>query len=79
MRAATAFRALTLLAASLGLIAVAASPARALERFAVVVGNNQGGPGKVRLWFAEEDAKRFIVSESGVVVIPKGARIEEGG
>jgi glucose-1-phosphate adenylyltransferase len=27
----------------------------------------------------EEDAKRFIVSESGVVVIPKGARIEEGG
>ncbi len=26
----------------------------------------------------EEDAKRFTVSESGVVVIPKGARIEEG-
>ena len=26
----------------------------------------------------EEDAQRFTVSESGVVVMPKGTRIEEG-
>ena len=33
--------------------------ARAAARFAIVVGNNEGAPGRARLWFAERDAERF--------------------
>lgn len=34
-------------------------PAAAAARFAVVVGNDVGAPGRPRLWFAEKDAERF--------------------
>ena len=33
--------------------------AQAAARFAVVVGSNEGAPGRARLWFAEHDAERF--------------------
>ena len=36
-----------------------ALPANAAARFAVVVGNNIGAPGRAKLWFAERDADRF--------------------
>ncbi len=35
------------------------APALATERFAIVVGNNQGSGERARLWFAERDAERF--------------------
>jgi hypothetical protein len=47
---------------ALGVAALAPPPARAQQdaaRFAVVVGANQGSPGRPPLWFAERDADRF--------------------
>ncbi|MDQ3264322.1 MAG: caspase family protein [Myxococcota bacterium] len=35
------------------------APAWAVERFAVVVGNNRGGEGRSPLWYAERDAERM--------------------
>ncbi len=36
--------------------------ARGAARFAVVVGSNEGAPGRARLWFAEHDAERFATA-----------------
>jgi hypothetical protein len=47
-------RRLALLAAALAPLQVSAA-----ARFAVVAGNNLGGAGRPRLWFAEKDAERF--------------------
>jgi hypothetical protein len=37
---------------------LAAAPAGAAQRFAVIAGNDEGGQGRARLWFAERDAER---------------------
>jgi hypothetical protein len=49
-------RAAALLAAAL---VAAPGTAAAAARFAVIVGNDLGGPSRPRLWFAERDAERF--------------------
>ena len=36
-----------------------AAPAGAAQRFAVIAGNDEGGQGRVRLWYAERDADRM--------------------
>ncbi len=36
-----------------------AAPAGAAQRFAVIAGNDEGGQGRARLWFAERDADRM--------------------
>jgi hypothetical protein len=54
--------------------------ARAAARFAVVAGQNEGAPGRPRLWFAEKDAERFrrALAELGgfqadrIVAVPTG-------
>ncbi len=45
-------------AAAIALL-VAAAPAGAAQRFAVIAGNDEGGQGRARLWFAEKDADRI--------------------
>jgi len=59
-----------------------AAPAGAAKRFAVVAGNDEGGQGRARLWFAERDADRIAsavrelgdFSEGNVIVLHgKGA------
>jgi hypothetical protein len=65
-------KALAVLAALL-----AAAPAGAAQRFAVIAGNDLGGQGRARLWFAERDADRVAAavrelgdfSEKNVVVL----------
>jgi hypothetical protein len=46
-----------------------AAPSSALERFAIVIGNNAGSGARAKLWFAERDAQRFArtLSELGDV------------
>src|SRR3954471_7315157 len=39
-----------------------ATPAVAAQRFAVIAGNDQGGQGRARLWFAERDADRMAAA-----------------
>src|SRR3954464_8286872 len=39
-------------------VLLAAAPAGAAQRFAVIAGNDEGGQGRARLWFAERDADR---------------------
>jgi len=46
-------------AAALIAVALAASPAVAAERLAILVGNNRGLPGEVRLRYAESDAEKI--------------------
>ena len=54
-----------------------AVPAGAAQRFAVIAGNDEGGQGRARLWFAERDADRIAgavrelgdFSEKNVVVL----------
>ena len=54
-----------------------AAPVGAAQRFAVIAGNDEGGQGRVRLWFAERDADRIAeavrelgdFSEKNVVVL----------
>jgi len=36
--------------------------AHGAARFAVVVGSNEGAPGRARLWYAEKDAERFAAA-----------------
>ena len=38
---------------------LAALPAHAAARFAVIAGNNRGATGRAQLWYAERDAERF--------------------
>jgi hypothetical protein len=70
-------------ALSLALLAPAAALA-APARYAVLVGSNDGGVGRPRLWFAEKDAERFrqTLLELGDfpadhVVLLRGARAAE--
>jgi hypothetical protein len=48
-------------------VALVPTRAHATERFAIVVGNNEGAPERARLWFAERDAEQFAhtLSELG--------------
>src|SRR3982750_3819733 len=39
-----------------------ATPAVAAQRFAVIAGNDEGGQGRARLWFAERDAERVAAA-----------------
>jgi len=56
---------------------LAAAPAWAAQRFAVIAGNDEGGQGRARLWFAERDAERVAsavrelgdFSENNVIVL----------
>jgi len=56
---------------------LAAAPAGAAQRFAVIAGNDEGGQGRARLWFAEKDADRVAAavrelgdfSEKNVIVL----------
>jgi hypothetical protein len=41
---------------------LAAAPAGAAQRFAVIAGNDEGGQGRARLWFAERDADRVAAA-----------------
>jgi hypothetical protein len=41
---------------------LAAAPAGAAQRFAVIAGNDLGGQGRARLWFAERDADRVAAA-----------------
>lgn len=55
---------------------LAAAPAQALRRFAVIVGNNRGGDGTRPLRFAEDDARRIfdiLVRLGGV--LPEDAQL----
>src|SRR5262249_51295517 len=40
-------------------VLLAAAPAGAAQRFAVIAGNDEGGQGRARLWYAERDADRI--------------------
>ncbi|MGE5049354.1 MAG: caspase family protein [Deltaproteobacteria bacterium] len=41
---------------------LAAAPAMAAQRFAVVAGNDEGSQGRARLWYAQKDAERMSVA-----------------
>src|SRR3954470_1920332 len=41
---------------------VAAAPAGAAQRFAVIAGNDEGSQGRARLWYAQKDADRMSVA-----------------
>ena len=43
-------------------VLLAAAPAGAAQRFAVIVGNDEGGQARARLWFAERDAERVAAA-----------------
>ena len=75
--------ALTAAAVSLALLAPAAASAEP-GRYAVLVGSNDGGAGRPRLWYAEKDAERFshTLVELGDfpedhVVLLRGARVAQ--
>jgi hypothetical protein len=63
---------------------LAAAPAAAAQRFAVIAGNDEGGQGRARLWFAERDADRVAAavrelgdfSEKNVLVL-RGKNADE--
>src|SRR3954465_1300779 len=58
-------------------VLLAAAPAGAAQRFAVIAGNDEGAQGRARLWYAEKDADRMAAavrelgdfSEKNVVVL----------
>ena len=61
---------------------LAAAPAGAAQRFAVIAGNDEGAQGRARLWYAERDADRMasavrelgdFSAENVVVLRGKGA------
>ncbi|HYS07524.1 MAG TPA: caspase family protein [Myxococcales bacterium] len=43
-------------------VLLAAAPAGAAQRFAVIAGNDEGGQGRARLWYAERDADRMAAA-----------------
>ncbi len=45
--------------------------ARAAERFAIVIGSNEGSVGRAKLWFAEEDAEHFAKTLMELGELPK--------
>src|SRR3954468_18910641 len=63
---------------------LAAAPAGAAQRFAVIAGNDEGAQGRARLWYAERDADRMGAavrelgdfSEKNVVVL-RGKNADE--
>ena len=62
-------------------VVLAAAPAGAAQRFAVIAGNDEGGQGRARLWYAERDAERMAATvrelgdfaEKNVVVLRGGS------